>query len=258
VSLIDQESRGRIRTFLDEKDIEGGESIAEKIREGIRRCDELVVLLTPSSRHRQWVVVEMSVAWGLKKRIVAILHHVSPKEMPEISCPYKAIDLNDFDQYRTNYIRSKGQTDMNSAKRSKSQHPFRVFLSHDAADAGVARKIRNLLSHRLNVRVFMGEDLSAGGHWEAKLRREIEGADVVAALLTPHSVSSNWVLQEIGAAWGLEKPIISIVTQPDVRNRWPVQLNSEMALELKDLETPESANKFIDEFERTLAAAHGN
>jgi hypothetical protein len=48
------------------------------------------------------------------------------------------------------------------------------------------------------------------------------------------------------------------VTQPDVRNRWPVQLNSEMALELKDLETPESANKFIDEFERTLAAAHGN
>ena len=53
VSLIEQESRGRIRTFLDEKDIEGGESIAEKIREGIRRCDELVVLLTPSSRHRQ-------------------------------------------------------------------------------------------------------------------------------------------------------------------------------------------------------------
>src|SRR5579862_9473575 len=99
VRLIEETNKKGVRTFLDEKDIEGGDSIAEKIREGIRQCNELVVLLTPSSVRREWVVVEMSVAWGLKKRIVAILHHVSPKQMPDMSYAYKAIDLNDFEQY---------------------------------------------------------------------------------------------------------------------------------------------------------------
>ena len=99
VKLIENIDRGRIHVFLNEKDIDGGDPIAETIREGIRRCDELVVLLTPSSKDRYWVIVEMTVAWTLRKRIVPILHHVEPKEMPAINYPYKAIDLNDFEQY---------------------------------------------------------------------------------------------------------------------------------------------------------------
>ena len=45
------------------------------------------------------MLIEMGAAWVLKKPIVAIIDKVSPKEMPEIVNPYKAIDLNDFDQY---------------------------------------------------------------------------------------------------------------------------------------------------------------
>jgi hypothetical protein len=99
VRLIGEIGRGRIRTFLDEKDIDGGSSIAETIRDSIRKCDELLVLVTPASKSRQWVIVEMSVAWGLKKRVVAVLHHAAPKDMPEVIYPYKAFDLNEFDTY---------------------------------------------------------------------------------------------------------------------------------------------------------------
>jgi hypothetical protein len=85
-------------------------------------------------------------------------------------------------------------------KPSKRKHPIRVFLSHSYDDMVLAKHLRNLLSHRANAQVFTTEELSAGEKWEAKLRDELDAADVVVALLTPQSVDSPWVLQEIGAA----------------------------------------------------------
>ena len=97
--LIEETGKGKIGVFLDEKDIEGGQSIVETIRSAIEECDELVVLLTPYSIDREWVLVEISAAWALRKRIIVIIDKVNPKKMPDIVSSYKAIDLNDFDQY---------------------------------------------------------------------------------------------------------------------------------------------------------------
>jgi hypothetical protein len=41
-----------VKTFLDEKDIEVGESIHESIRRNIQTCNELLVLLSPYSMDR--------------------------------------------------------------------------------------------------------------------------------------------------------------------------------------------------------------
>jgi hypothetical protein len=84
---------------LDEKDIDGGQSIADSIRESIRQCDEFLVLMSRYSKDRPWVLIEMGAAWGLGRPIIDIIDKVAPEEMPEISRPYKAIDLNDFDRY---------------------------------------------------------------------------------------------------------------------------------------------------------------
>ncbi len=43
------EEKGRewgIKTFLDEKDIDGGDSIPESIRINIQKCDEFLLLLS--------------------------------------------------------------------------------------------------------------------------------------------------------------------------------------------------------------------
>jgi hypothetical protein len=45
------------------------------------------------------VLIEISAAWGHGKRIIAIIDKVAPEEMPEIMLPYRAIDLNDLDEY---------------------------------------------------------------------------------------------------------------------------------------------------------------
>lgn len=86
-------------TFRDDRDINGGDDIPEEIRQQIKRSQELVVLLTPESVSREWVLLEVGAAWGWRKRIVAILDHIDINPIPEIIKSKKAIKLNDFDNY---------------------------------------------------------------------------------------------------------------------------------------------------------------
>ena len=88
-----------VETFLDERDIEVGDSIPETIRQNIKECSEFLVLLTRNSIDRPWVLIEISAAWGHSKRIIAVIDKVTPAEMPEIMLPYKAVDLNSLDEY---------------------------------------------------------------------------------------------------------------------------------------------------------------
>jgi len=99
VRNIEECGKGRIKVFLDEKDIQAGESIADSVRANIKQCQELVVLLSQVSKDRPWVLIEVGAAWGLGKPIIVVLDKVAPNEMPDINQPHKAIDLNDFDQY---------------------------------------------------------------------------------------------------------------------------------------------------------------
>ncbi len=109
-NIIEQKcKRYNITTFLDEKDIAGGDSIPETIRDNIQNCQEFIVLLSRYSIDRPWVLIEIGAAWGLGRRVTAIIDKVTPEEMPDIMTPYKAIDLNNFDDYiKELIIRAKG------------------------------------------------------------------------------------------------------------------------------------------------------
>jgi hypothetical protein len=98
--LIERKGRQHgVKVFLDERDIEIGDSIPETIRKNIKDCKEFLVFLSRNSIGRPWVLVEISAAWGQGKRIIAVIDKVTPEEMPEIILPYRAIDLNDFNEY---------------------------------------------------------------------------------------------------------------------------------------------------------------
>ena len=88
-----------LKPFLDEKDIRGGDAIPNAVRKSIQQCDELIVLLSPYSVERQWVLIEIGVAWGLEKRIVPIIDKIAIEQMPDMLAQRKAIDPNRFDEY---------------------------------------------------------------------------------------------------------------------------------------------------------------
>ena len=58
--LIEERGKGRLSVFLDEKDIDAGQLIAESIRTSIEECDEFVVLLTRYSKDRPTSTISIS------------------------------------------------------------------------------------------------------------------------------------------------------------------------------------------------------
>jgi hypothetical protein len=83
--------------FRDDRDINGGDDIPDSIRTELKRSQELVVLLTPHSVHRQWVLLEVGAAWGWRKhvRITPIMCHVDLDPIPDMLKSKKAISIND-------------------------------------------------------------------------------------------------------------------------------------------------------------------
>lgn len=86
-----------------------------------------------------------------------------------------------------------------------------VFLSYSAQDSEVAAQLREALAQQ-GVRCFMAErSLQPGEKWENRLRTELRNAREVLILFTRHSIASEWVLTELGAAWALDKPVIPCI-----------------------------------------------
>lgn len=103
-------------TFRDDRDIDGGDDIPERIRSEIKRSRELVVLLTPDSVNRPWVLLEVGAAWGWSKsiRITPILCHVDVDPIPGMIKSKKAIRINDcadlFAELRRRVKQHNGQS----------------------------------------------------------------------------------------------------------------------------------------------------
>jgi hypothetical protein len=86
-------------TFRDDRDINGGDDIPEEIRRHIKGSREIIVLLTPESISRPWVLLECGAAWGWRKRIVPVLCHVEVDPIPEMIKTKKVVKINDFENY---------------------------------------------------------------------------------------------------------------------------------------------------------------
>ena len=138
---------------------------------------------------------------------------------------------------------------MSSAKSLKTQNPIRIILFHEYVDTDVARKIRTSCS-RPDFAVSLGEDFSA----EGKLS-ELKTVDVAAALFTSTpTIALSEVLQQVGAARALEKPILLLVSRRDILNLFSFALKPKATLvfDVGDLETREGAERFAATFENAI------
>jgi len=84
--------------WLDEKDLEGGDVLVERIIQGIDVCAEAIILISPDSTTSQWVVFEAGVLRGSRKRVTPVLNRVSSEAIAPLK-DVKAIELNQFDDF---------------------------------------------------------------------------------------------------------------------------------------------------------------
>lgn len=85
-------------TWLDSKDLRGGDIWQEKILKAIEDCQEGLVLVSPDSVNSWWVAFEIGALSGQRKTVTPILNGVDPKSMASMG-DVQAIDLNDFDKF---------------------------------------------------------------------------------------------------------------------------------------------------------------
>jgi hypothetical protein len=99
-----------------------------------------------------------------------------------------------------------------------TNHDILVLISHSSKDAVLASELTEFLRVGLALRPEQircssvdGYRLPAGGHTETQLREEVNSTKVLIGLITPNSLSSPYVLFELGARWGAELPMLPLL-----------------------------------------------
>lgn len=84
-----------------------------------------------------------------------------------------------------------------------------IFISHSSKDTDLALALIDLLKGGLALAATQircssvdGHRLPIGVNTQDKLREEVNAAKVVVGLITPHSLTSYYVMFELGARWG--------------------------------------------------------
>ncbi len=96
------ESLGNVHVWRDDRDIDGGDDIPDEIRMAIQGCDEFLVLLTPASVGREWVLIEIGAAWYCECRMVPLFYHLEPETIPNTLRNKRGYHLHELDDYLLN------------------------------------------------------------------------------------------------------------------------------------------------------------
>ena len=137
--------------------------------------------------------------------------------------------------------------------KDKSNQDLYIFLSYASEDSNSAAEVMNQLSRKPNFHVFTSDKISAGENWRTKIKKALSKSDLFLVLLSPASVKSKWVQFELGAAWGLNKAIIPVVTSPDVISQIPLELGDLWVIELESLKKPEGIELIMKAYDKTTA-----
>lgn len=94
----------------------------------------------------------------------------------------------------------------------------KLFISHSHKDQEIASRLVRIIDESLEVPANAircssapGYQLALGDLTGTQLRNELDSADAIVAILSPRSIEADWVLFELGAAWGLVRRTIPLL-----------------------------------------------
>lgn len=133
-----------------------------------------------------------------------------------------------------------------------------LFISHSARDAAVAKALVSLFEKALKISARQirctsvdGYRLSVGASTNEVLRTEVFGATLFVALLTPGSLSSPYVLFELGARWGSRRPLFPVLACGATSGDLPEPLSGINALSAS---TTDQVRQLVEDAAAALAA----
>jgi len=111
----------------------------------------------------------------------------------------------------------------------------KVFISYSTTDTWIARKICEDLG-RIGVEVFLdSKDIESGDDVEEAVRQHLVTSDELLLLVSSASLSSHWVMMEVGAARTLGKRLVPVLINVSP-NELPQPFNRHLARDLNQIE----------------------
>jgi hypothetical protein len=92
--------------------------------------------------------------------------------------------------------------------------------------------------------------LNVAQPWQERLLDELRQADVFIVIGSPRSSGSASVLQELGAAWAMNKPIVIVTAERGANWRPPVESRMIEQVSLPDLEEPGAVERLFERLTR--------
>ena len=118
----------------------------------------------------------------------------------------------------------------------------RLFISHRHHHQDIARALIGLLEAGLEIKPddirctsVQGYKLAVGSQSAASLQADLEGAELVMGIIGPETSKSDYVLFELGAAWGLNTPTFPLRVRGATFQHVPEVLREKSSLTLEDL-----------------------
>jgi len=131
-----------------------------------------------------------------------------------ILAPYVLSKLGD--NVTENYI--KGDVGYLNQLQHNIEIGMDIFISHSSQDEKVAECIIELIRTALNIEASKirctsvnGYRLPSGADTIERIKKEVNGCKVLVVLISEHSIKSAFVMFELGARWGLSKPLIPLI-----------------------------------------------
>jgi hypothetical protein len=135
---------------------------------------------------------------------------------------------------------------------------IRIFISHSAKDEKLASAIVDFLQSSLSIAddelrctSVPGHKLPVGSDSASTLRDNIGESAVVIGLITNASLSSGWVLFELGATWGAKKNLKPLVADDVDFKELPGPLSGQHAAKLS---SKGDLSQLIEEISEILGA----
>jgi hypothetical protein len=140
-----------------------------------------------------------------------------------------------------------------SATATRLKPPVNVFIGHAREDQPLVERIVCGLTLGGRVRVQTDRMLSVGEDWRSELRRALETTQAFIVIGSPASAGSDLLLQELGGAWALDKPILVLTPEGEVEWAPPIEQSAYKRVALTDLEQPAFAESLLTELTRHSA-----
>jgi hypothetical protein len=206
-----------------------------KLTKALITSDALIAVLTHSALESRYVLGEIGAGRAMEYSKQMLLIPVLSEHMP---IPEFLSDVFCFRLSPGGVTKLVNKLD--EAIQDNMRLTPRVFISHRHKDWAIAKALIELLksafvidSGDVRCTSVQGYMLTPGERTSEELRSNLAGAELVIGLLSPGATESNYVLAELGAAWGQDVTTFPLLARGAEYSDVPSPLNERHCVSLE-------------------------